>query len=186
MENTMYKISYAGDGEINEFIFAFPFFQESDVRVAINGNMLESNKYDVNPNPEFDGGTVVFGDAPERGAVIDIFRQVSLGRVVDYQPTAKIDPEDLNSDFNFLLEAFRDLKAVDIDLATWKNTHDTVLKYIEQTRDMIEDKLSGGGALGVYNNLLSVLENALPKLINDYGSVAESAPNENRDDYGLL
>lgn len=182
----MYKISYTGDGAATEFIFAFPFFQESDIRVAIDNDSLENDKYDVNPNDEFDGGIVVFATPPQSGAAIDIFRQVSLGRVVDYQPTGKIDPENLNSDFNYLLEAFRDLKAVDVDLSEWQNIHDNVLTFIEYTKNMIEDKLSGGAVLGLYNNLLSVLEEAKPDLINDYGSVADPAPNENRDDYGIL
>ena len=84
------------------------------------------------------------------------------------------------------MEAFRDLKAVDIDLAEWKNIHDNLVSKVEYTAQIIEDKMSGGGILGLYNNLLSVLENALPQLLNDYGSVTESAPNENRDDYGML
>ena len=57
------------------------------------------------------------------------------------------------------------------------------MNYVLQT---IEDKLSGGAVLGLYNNLLSVLNNALPNLINDYGSVTEEAPNENNDDYGSV
>lgn len=182
----MYKISYQGDGIADEFIFAFPFFQNDDIRVAINGAVLQADKYSVRPNENFDGGIVVFPIPPESDAVIDIFRQISLSRVIDYQPTAKIDPEILNADFNFLLQAFHDLRAVDIDLAEWKNTHDNLLDSIEYTKGVIEDKMSGGAVLGLYNNLLNVLQNATPDLINDYGSIAEPAPNENRDDYGIL
>ncbi len=57
---------------------------------------------------------------------------------------------------------------------------------IDYTHAVIQDKLSGGAVLGLYRNLLGVLENALPKLINDYGYITESAPNENADDYGVL
>ncbi|MDR1337909.1 MAG: hypothetical protein LBJ73_02680 [Rickettsiales bacterium] len=182
----MHKISYIGDGATTEFLFAFPFFQEADVRVAVDGKLLDASQYDAHADENFDGGYVVFAAAPAAGAAIDIFRQISLSRVVDYQPTAKIDPENLNTDFNFLLEAFRDLRAVDIDLAEWKNVHDNVLSFIKYTTDIIEDKLSGGSVLGLYNNLLSVLDNALPRLINDYGSVGAAAQNENSDDYGML
>ncbi|MDR2413095.1 MAG: hypothetical protein LBD50_02695 [Rickettsiales bacterium] len=182
----MHKISYTGDGATKEFVFSFPFFQEDDVRAAINENILAPAQYGVNANAEYDGGTVEFADAPADGAKIEIFRRISLSRVVDYQPAGRIYPEDLNTDFNFLLEAFRDLQAVDIDLAEWQNIHDNVLSFIEYTKNLIEDKLSGGGVLGLYNNLLSVLDGALPLLINDYGSVAEPANNENSDDYGIL
>jgi len=182
----MYKISYTGNGNETEYSFAFPFFQNADIKVAINGNVLDNTQYDVNPNNDFSGGLVVFATAPQSGVQIDIFRQISLSRTIDYQTTEKIDPEDLNSDFNFLLSAFQDLQNVNIDLSQWANIHDTVLSKIDYTLSLIEDKLSGGSVLGLYNNLLNVLDSALPNLINDYGSVTEAADNENSDDYGSL
>ncbi len=182
----MYKVSYVGDGEMAEFLFAFPFFQTADIRVAVDENVLGDADYSVYPNENFDGGTVIFCTPPQSGARIDIFRQVALSRVVDYQPTAKIDPQHLNSDFNFLLDALRDVRAIDVDLAQWRNTHDNVKAFLDYTTDLIKDKLSGGGVLGIYNNLLGVLAGALPALINDYGFITDPAPNENRDDYGVL
>ncbi len=182
----MHKISYTGDGTTCDFIFAFPFFQNADVRVAVDNVLLDDTAYSVTANEDFDGGTVTLATAPDTGAAIDVFRQISLSRVVDYQPTAEIDAEDLNSDFNFLLEAFRDLHNIDIDLTQWANTHDNVLKFLEYNMEVVQDKLSGGGVMGIYNNLVSVLAGALPQLINDYGSITEPAPNENRDDYGVL
>lgn len=182
----MYKISYTGDGMTSEFIFAFPFFQLADVRVAVNGALLDDTKYGVWPNEDFTGGTVILQTPPTEADTVDIFRQISLSRVIDYQPTAKIDPEDLNSDFNFLLAAFQDLRAMNIDLAEWANIHDTALSFLKYNLSLVEDKLTGGGVMGIYNNLVSVLANALPTLINDYGSITDPAPNENADDYGLL
>lgn len=178
----MYKISYVGDGENTEFSFSFPFFQESDVKVSIDNELLDNSMYDVNPNDDFDGGVVVFATAPANGKNIDIFRMVDLSRVIDYQTTAKIDPEDLNSDFNFLLAALQDIRTIDIDLANWANIHDTLLTKIDYVISTIEDKMSGGGVLGLYYNLVSVLE----ELINDYGSVNEDADAENNDDYGSI
>lgn len=182
----MYKISYFGDRETVEFIFAFPFFQEADICVALNETLLDTSQYDVNANSDFSGGTVILPYPPTEDDKIDIFRQISLERTIDYQPTTKIDPENLNTDFNFILEAFRDLKSIDADLIEWKNIHDNVVSFMEYTNGLIEDKLSGGGVLGIYNNLLSVLSGALPLLINDYGSVAEQPNTGIPDDYGLL
>ena len=176
----MYKISYVGDGENTEFSFSFPFFQEADIKVSINNTLLNTTQYDVNPNDDFSGGKVVFSSAPESGKNIDIFRQVDLSRVIDYQTTAKIDPEDLNSDFNFLLAALQDIRTIDIDLAQWTNVHDTLLTKIDYVISTIEDKLSGGGVLGLYYNLVSVLD----EMINDYGSVDEDADDD--DDYGSI
>lgn len=182
----MYKISYTGDGVTNEFMFAFPFFHHDDVRVAFDDELVEQNLYSVRENEDFTGGVVHFITPPQEGVSVDIFRRILLRRVVDYQPTAQIDPEDLNTDFNMLFEAFKDFSGVELDLAQWEYTHSKVLEFLEYTNTVIEDKLGGASVLGLYNNLLHVLNNALPTLINDYGYVTEAAPNETRDDYGLL
>ena len=178
----MYKISYVGDGETSEFSFSFPFFQESDVKVSIDNTVLDTTQYAVNPNDDFGGGIVVFASAPENNKNIDIFRQVDLSRVIDYQTTAKIDPEDLNTDFNFLLAALQDIRSIDVDLAQWANVHDNLLTKIDYAISTMEDKMSGGAVLGLYYNLVSVLQD----MINDYGSVAEDADGENNDDYGSI
>jgi hypothetical protein len=178
----MYKISYIGDGENTEFVFSFPFFQEADIKVSIDNEILNNTQYDVNPNDDFTGGVVVFANAPAINKNIDIFRQVELSRVIDYQPTSKIDPEDLNSDFNFLLAALQDIQTINLDLAQWSNVHDNLLNKIDYVMQTIEDKLSGGAVLGLYYNLVSVLYS----LINDYGSVDEDADDENNDDYGSI
>lgn len=183
----MYKISYVADGATTEFAFSFPFFQNADVRVAINDIIgAPEHNFAIMPNEDFSGGIIVFDVAPVADTKIDIFRQISLSRIIDYQPTKKIDPEDLNSDFNFLLSAFQDLHQIDIDTLEWQNRHDDIKNLMEYTHQIIEDKLSGGAVLGLYRNLLSVLSNALPVLINDYGLITEKAPNENNDDYGIL
>lgn len=182
----MYKISYDSDGVTTEYMFSFPFFQNADICVAVDNQTLPPEKYAVIANDDFTGGTVIFADAPDENARIDIFRHISLSRVVDYQPTAEIDPEDLNSDFNFLLEALRDRNQVDIDLAEWANTHQTVLQFLQYNMQLVQDKLSGGGVIGLYNNLLSVLAGALPRLINDYGYITDAADVTISDDYGVL
>lgn len=187
MGDNMYKISYVADGATTEFAFSFPFFQCADVCVAIDEVVGDENhNFAVMPNADFSGGNIVFDVAPVADTKIDIFRQISLSRTIDYQPTKKIDPEDLNADFNFLLAAFQDLHQIDIDITQWQNKHDNIKNLMDYTNQVISDKLSGGAVLGLYRNLLSVLENALPKLINDYGLITEAAPNENNDDYGLL
>ena len=85
------------------------------------------------------------------------------------------------------IDALDELKTnVDIDLSEWANTHDNVLNQIKYVLETIKDKMSGGAVLGLYNNLLTVLDSALPNLINDYGYVTEEAPNGNNDDYGSV
>ena len=116
----MYKVSYTGDGATTEYVFAFPFFQVADVHITLD-NVAVTNGCTVVPNDDFTGGRVIFTVAPDNGVAVDIFRRVSLSRVIDYQPTAKIDPEDLNNDFNFLLAAIQDLHA---DIAPDENNDD--------------------------------------------------------------
>ncbi|MCL1892242.1 MAG: hypothetical protein FWF97_03070 [Alphaproteobacteria bacterium] len=180
----MYKISYTGDGEALQFAFAFPFFQPDDVRVALDEVLLDASQYNLQYAEDLSGGTITFATAPDAGVRIDIFRKINLSRFIDYQPVAKIDPENLNADFNFLLEAFRDLNAIDMDLTQWKNIHDNVIRQMEAIKELIEDK-TGAAPLGLYNNLLAVLSTALPRMISDYGLVSESAE-ENIDDYGTV
>lgn len=180
----MYKISYTGDGIATSFAFSFPFFQPLDVRVASGEVLLDDTQYNLLCNEDLTGGTISFATAPIIGAQIDIFRKINLSRFIDYQPTAKIDPENLNADFNFLLEAFKDLNAIDINLTEWQNIHDNVISQINLITDLIEDKTGTGAVLGLYNNLLAVLSTALPRMINDYGDT--SGTTESIDDYGSL
>lgn len=182
----MYRISYIGDGLAGEFEFAFPFFQSADICVALDGVLATSGAdFSVVPNARMNGGTVVMATPPVRGVRVDIFRRISLTRTIDYQPTDRILPEHLNADFNFLLEAVRDINTANIDIADWKNIHDSAREFLDRVTELFSDKLSPG-ALGVFNNLMSVLADARPYLINDYGSITDVAPNELRDDYGIL
>ena len=181
----MYKISYVADGMTTEFEFVFPFFQAADIHVAFNEVILSPDEYSVIENQSFDGGRIVFNNAPDADVRIDIYRMVALSRTVDYQPTAKIDPEHLNADFNFLIEALKDLHAPDVDIEAWRNTHTNVVDFLEYTNSLVQDKLTGG-VLGIYRNLITVLDNALPNLINDYGYITDTATDTTRDDYGLL
>ena len=182
----MYKISYTSNGTTTEYAFSFPFFQNADVKVSVDNVLLNQTDYTVNPKSNFVGGTVCLASAPQSGKTIDIFRHVSLNRIIDYQPTLKIDPEDLNADFNFLLAVCQDLQDIDIDVTEWANLRDNILPKINYVIDTITDKMSGGAVLGLYNNLLNVLNDALPQLINDYGLVTEEADNATSDDYGSL
>lgn len=182
----MYKVSYTGDGINTEFLFAFPYFKTQDIKVAFNNVLQDSSTYSVVTNEDFNGGTVVFELPPAKDCHIDIFRQVYLKRSIDYQPTAKIDPEDLNADFNLLLEALKDVRGIELDLSEWANIHEETLRFLKYNLTVIEDKLTGGSVMGLYNNLVAVLESALPKLVNDYGLITDPADIELSDDYGVL
>ena len=70
----MYKISYVADGVTTEYQFVFPFFQNADVHVAIDGVATDAAAgiYSVVPNDDFTGGSVVFQNPVRTDATIDI------------------------------------------------------------------------------------------------------------------
>ena len=53
---------------------------------------------------------VVFDVAPTALDSITIARNLPLTRIVDYQPTAKLEPTTLNQDANYLMEVIKDRK----------------------------------------------------------------------------
>ncbi len=111
----MQKVSYMGNGETTEFTFNFPYFENSNVIVTKNGE--PATGYQVIGTPggvdadiPYTGGKVVFETAPTALDSITIARALPLGRTIDYQPTAKIDPTTVNQDMNYLMEVLKDLK----------------------------------------------------------------------------
>lgn len=166
----MNEITYSGDGKTKSFVFNFPFFLTSDVLVKVNG-VLITEGYEVsgvkNSEPAdipYSGGTVTFSAAPASTAEIVIARKIGLERVVDYQPTQKIDPQALNQDFSFLLEALKDF---DSAVTTFSNKYAEIIESesyesFSEKLDNINQKLT---ALGGVDNIgkksdITALQNA--------------------------
>ncbi|MDR1361196.1 MAG: hypothetical protein LBJ18_02705 [Rickettsiales bacterium] len=137
MKIMQHKISYIVNGTLADFPFSFPFFQPGDVRVAIDNIVLDGNQFSIAANENLDGGIISFAAAPAAGCRIDIFRKILLERAIDYQPTQKINPEHLNRDFNFLMEALRDRDIAEINSAAWQNTYDNVLALAGQLENIV-------------------------------------------------
>jgi len=110
----MPKISYMGNGSTTEFNFVFPFYETTDIVVTKNTTTLTSGYTVVgtpagsDANIPYTGGKVVFATAPIATDSITIARHLPLTRVVDYQPTAKIDPTTLNQDMNYTIEVLKE------------------------------------------------------------------------------
>lgn len=111
----MNKVSYMGNGEIVEFDFTFPFYENNNVVVLKNNK--PATGYTIVKTPAGDGadvpymgGRVVFDFAPLPTDSIVISRKLPLSRVVDYQPLAKIEPKLLNLDMNYLMESLKDFQ----------------------------------------------------------------------------
>lgn len=104
-----------GNGEITEFDFRFPFYENNNVVVLKNNK--PATGYTIVKTPAGDGadvpylgGRVVFQNAPLPMDSIVISRKLPLSRVVDYQPLAKIEPKLLNLDMNYLMESLKDFQ----------------------------------------------------------------------------
>ncbi|MDR1696854.1 MAG: hypothetical protein LBR41_01370 [Rickettsiales bacterium] len=116
----MHQISYTSDGGTSEFFFNIKWFNPSDIQVAIDDVPTVPSAYSVRaPDAAgvapFIGGRVIFENPPAAGRVIKISRRIALARPIDYQSTEKITPEQLNADFDYILEALRDMGAVNAD-----------------------------------------------------------------------
>jgi len=109
----MQRISYMGNGSTTEFNFNFPFYTNTNIIVTKNGTTatgytVVGTSAGENANIPYTGGKIVFETAPIATDSITIYRNLPLTRIVDYQPTAKIDPVILNQDQNYTMEVLKD------------------------------------------------------------------------------
>lgn len=109
----MYKVSYMGDGSTTEFTFNFPFYENTNIIVTINGSTateytVVGTSAGLNADIPYTGGKIVFDIAPIATDSITISRSLPLTRIVDYQPTELINPTVLNQDQNYTMEILKD------------------------------------------------------------------------------
>ena len=111
----MQKVSYIGDGSTTEFYFNFPFYANTYIIVLKNTQTATNFRVvgtdgGLNSDFPYTNGKVVFDIAPSSTDIITIYRHIPLTRVIDYQPTEKIDPVNLNQDMNYMLEILKDMQ----------------------------------------------------------------------------
>jgi len=146
----MQSVSYMGDGSTTEFMFNFPYYENSNIIVTVNntaasGYTIVGTSAGVNADIPYSGGKVVFDVAPTALDSIIISRSLTLARIVDYQPTAKLDPTILNQDINYVMEVLKDIKdefdnlsAKYAEIANKESTT-TLLARIDEISDEIGD-----------------------------------------------
>lgn len=146
----MQSTSYMGNGSTTEFSFNFPYYENTDIIVTKNNQT--ATDYTVigtsggeNADIPYTGGKVVFAVAPTALDCITISRSLPLTRVVDYQPTEKINPTLLNQDANYLMEVIKDLHDKFDNLSEKyaeiadKDSTATLLARIDEINDEIID-----------------------------------------------
>lgn len=109
----MQKVSYMGDGSKTEFTFNFPYFENTNIIVTKNnvittGYNIIGTSGGQDADIPYIGGKVVFETAPTVLDNITIMRNLPLVRIVDYQPTSKIESTVLNQDINYIIEILKD------------------------------------------------------------------------------
>ena len=119
----MQSVSYMGDGSTTEFTFNFPYYENTNIIVTLNnttatGYNIIGTSGGLDADIPYTGGKIVFDTAPTALDSIKISRSLPLSRVVDYQPTAKLDPTTLNQDMNYMMEVLKDIKDEFDDLST--------------------------------------------------------------------
>ena len=111
----MQRVTYIYSGETQTFYFNFPYIEKSNIVVTVDGKPAPAYnvigvKGGLNPDFPFSSGKIVFVKPLKMFQTITIERHLPYNRPVDFQPTAKIIPMDLNLDMNNTLELLKDLK----------------------------------------------------------------------------
>lgn len=145
----MQKVTYIYSGETQTFYFNFPYIEKSNIVVTVDGKPAPA--YNVigisgglNPDFPFSSGKIVFVKPLKMFQSITIERHLPYKRPVDFQPTEKITPMDINLDMNNTLELLKDLKDEVDDLRekyeniTDSEKIDTVLEKI----DLVNTKIA--------------------------------------------
>ena len=138
----MQRVTYIYSGETQTFYFNFPYIEKNNIVVTVDGKPAPAYnvigvKGGLNPDFPFSSGRIVFVKPLKMFQSITIERHLPYERPVDFQPTAKITPIDLNFDMNNTLELLKDLKDEVDDLRnkykdiTDKEQIDNLLEKIE-------------------------------------------------------
>lgn len=170
----MPRVSYMGDGTTTEFMFNFPYFQNTDIVVTKNtdaatGYTIVGTSAGENADIPYSGGKVVFETAPTVSDTITIARNLPPARITDYQPMVKIEPTTLNQDMNYMMEVLKDMKdnlgvlsAQYADIADKESTTDLLARIaaIHDEIDEVTTKINALGDIDSINTDINDLKNA--------------------------
>lgn len=96
------------DGEETSFVFSFPIFSVSDLKVYLDG-ALQYSGYDVAGAGETTGGSVTFDEAPDSGVVVTLERTLAYERVTDFLEGGDFSARALNNELDYIVAALQQL-----------------------------------------------------------------------------
>lgn len=106
------RVSHTADGVATAFAAPFPFLEDADLSVWIDGQKmsLETN-YTVAGAGDSAGGTVSFLLAPEDGATVVIARDMGISRTSDFLAGSALRAAALNTELDTLTMVSQELQA---------------------------------------------------------------------------
>ena len=173
----MQRVTYIYSGETQTFYFNFPYIEKSNIVVTVDGKPAPAYnvigvKGGLNPDFPFSSGRVVFVKPLKMFQSITIERHLPYERPVDFQPTAKISPMDLNLDMNNTIELLKDLKDEVDDLRSkYKDITDK-----EQIDNLLEKIALFNKNLATFADQLQILDQVpgLEEAVSSMQSTIES------------
>lgn len=93
------RIQYAGDGLQTAFAYPFPIFEDSDLKVFLDGAVLETG-YAIAGAGDSAGGTVTFDSAPANDAIVVLLRDLVIARTTDFQEGGAFRADTVNDELD--------------------------------------------------------------------------------------
>ena len=126
-------VDYAGDGNNNK-AFSFPSYQESDIKVEVDGVVkTTSTHYNITSYTTTGGGTVVFtaGNIPASGTDIRIYRDTDVDSAkATFAAGSSVKAADLNNNTTQLLYAIDEQKTQTLQTEDFKDNSITSAKIL--------------------------------------------------------
>lgn len=167
----MNKFTFTGNGKNKDFYFTFHFFSKADLVVKINNNLATG--YGVfcipgtsNNDFPFTGGHIHFATAPKTTDIVTIERKLQLNRLIDYQPTMRLNPTTVNQDMNYFFELLKDVKSELLGFAeTYEDFTDTESAQELLARiDAVIDEIDNLGDISTINTSITNLGTSVSNL----------------------
>lgn len=97
---------YVANGVTTVFPYAFKLVEQGDLVVELNA-VPQTGGFVVSGIGNESGGAVTFSSAPVAGTVVNLFRDIALGRENDYQTAGDFRADVVNPDFDRIWQALQ-------------------------------------------------------------------------------
>jgi len=103
------RIQFIADGEQKEFQFFFTIYEPENAKVYIEDE-LQVSGYTLSQSEDIPGGAVIFNNAPEKGKLITIYRDLELKRTTDFKEGGPFRSSKVNAEFDYQLSCLEQLE----------------------------------------------------------------------------